>query len=253
MENTLLLAEKDDTAFYIRFLEDVFPCMEDCRYEKRMSLVLEALSSAVEQLPQAQPRDRALILDYHAAMEKDPLRAIKLEKDAVDALGAVTAGTAHLAANLHTNLGGLYRETQQLEPARQHLEQGLFLLEQHGLIYSYDIIPQFTNYAAFLTDVGEADKALSALRKLLAMIQKYNSDQCSDYAAVLETMGRICLVKGEVSEAIEFFKQAAAIYETVWEEDPEWIAAKKQGLFALFPQAGIRYAKQLERIRKKRA
>ena len=253
VENAIHLAEKDDPAFYISFLENVFCYMETYRYEPGMHLIERELTEQTRLQPQPVPRDQALLLDFRAALEGNPHRAIGLEKEAIAVLGEITADTAHLAANLHANLGGLYRETQQLELARQHMEQGLFLLEQHGLIYTHDIIPQFTNYAAFLTDVGEADKALSALRKLLAMIQKYNSDQCSDYAAVLETMGRICLVKGDVSEAIEFFKQAAAIYETVWEEDPEWIAAKKQELFALFPQAGIRYAKQLEQIRKKRA
>ena len=82
---------------------------------------------------------------------------------------------------------------------------------------------------------------------------KYNSDRCSDYALTLETMGRIHLVTGEVSEAIEDFRQATAVYETVWEEEPERLAAKRQELCALFPRAGISYGKQLERMEKKRA
>ena len=252
VESTILLAEKDDSPFYIRFLEDVFPGMEGCRFENGMSVVLDALTAAVEQLPQAKPRERALILDYQAAMEKNAKRATKLGEEAIAALGPVTADTAHLAANLHSNLGGRYREANQLELARQHMEHGISLLEQYDLTGAHDIVPQIMNYAVFLSDVGKAEEALSALEKLKNLVAKYSSDRCSDYALTLETMGRIYLVIGEVCEAIEAFKQATAVYETVWEEEPERIEAKKLELFALFPQAGISYGKQLEAISKKK-
>ena len=173
-------------------------------------------------------------------------------EEAIAALGEVTADTAHLAANLHSNLGGRYREAKMPEQARRHLEQGISILEQYDLTGSHDMVPQIMNYAAFLTDTGEAEKALSALEKLKNLVAKYNLDRCSDYALTLETMGRIHLVIGEVCEAIEVFKQATAVYETVWEEEPERLEAKKLELFALFPQAGISYGKQLERIMKKR-
>ena len=132
------------------------------------------------------------------------------------------------------------------------MEHGISLLEQYDLTGAHDIVPQIMNYAVFLSDVGKAEEALSALEKLKNLVAKYSSDRCSDYALTLETMGRIYLVIGEVCEAIEAFKQATAVYETVWEEKPERIEAKKLELFALFPQAGISYGKQLEAISKKK-
>ena len=253
VESAIHLAEKDDPVFYISFLENVFCYMETYRYEPGMRLIEGELTEQTRLQPRPVPRDQALLLDFRAALEENPHRAIGLEKEAIAALGEVTADTAHLAANLHANLGGLYRETKQPALARRHMELGISLLEQYDLTGTHDILPQIMNYAAFLTDTGEAEKALSALEKLKNLVAKYNSDRCSDYALTLETMGRIHLVTGEVSEAIEDFRQATAVYETVWEEEPERLAAKRQELCALFPRAGISYGKQLERMEKKRA
>ena len=252
VESAIHLAEKDDPVFYISFLENVFCYMETYRYEPGMRLIEGELTEQTRLQPRPVPRDQALLLDFRAALEENPHRAIGLEKEAIAALGEVTADTAHLAANLHANLGGLYRETKQPALARRHMELGISLLEQYDLTGTHDILPQIMNYAVFLADVGEAEKALSALEKLKNLVAKYNSDRCSDYALTLETMGRIHLVTGEVSEAIEDFRQATAVYETVWEEEPERIEAKKLELFALFPQAGISYGKQLEAISKKK-
>lgn len=76
-------------------------------------------------------------------------------KRSCDADLEVTAENALLAANLHANLGGLYKQTSKLELAKQHMETGIHLLEQYGLAPYHDSIPQITNYAVLLTDMGE--------------------------------------------------------------------------------------------------
>lgn len=72
---------------------------------------------------------RVLLLDFRAAYEKKPEKAIKLEKKAVELISEVTAENALLAANLHANLGGLYKQIGKLELAKQHMEMGIHLLE----------------------------------------------------------------------------------------------------------------------------
>ena len=75
--------------------------------------------------------DRALLLDFRAANEKKPEKAIKLEKEAVTLISEVTAENALLAANLHANLG-VCISRPVLELAKQHMETGIHLLEQYA-------------------------------------------------------------------------------------------------------------------------
>lgn len=67
----------------------------------------------------------------------------------------VTAENAHLASNLHANLGGLYKRMKKFDLAKQHMEQGMMLLEQYGLTYNNDTVVQAVNYAALLGDMGQ--------------------------------------------------------------------------------------------------
>ena len=53
-----------------------------------------------------------------------------------------------------------------------------------SLTYYHDSIVQITNYAVLLTDMGQPDVGLSALRKLCRVIREYNSDTGLDYANV---------------------------------------------------------------------
>lgn len=113
------------------------------------------------------------------------------------------------------------------------------LLEQFELVPYHDSIPQITNYAVLLTEMGQPDIGLSALRKLSRVIREYNSDQTIDYASVQEAMGNICLTIGEVQQATAHFQKAMAVYETVFEAESEMIEAKKQALLETYTQAGL--------------
>ena len=127
VENVISHAIKDDIPGYLLFLEDVFPYMEKYHEENSMKRILGELSSLLEDISIGTVSDRALLLDYKAALEKNIGKAVKLEKQA--------------------------------------MEQGINLLEQYELLYMNDSIVQICNYAALLTDTGEASRALSTLRK----------------------------------------------------------------------------------------
>lgn len=154
-------------------------------------------------------------------------------------LTEITSDNALLAANLHANLGGMYRQSGKHELAKQHMEQGIQLLEQFELVPYHDSIPQITNYAVLLTEMGQPDIGLSALRKLSCVIREYNSEQTIDFANVQEAMGNICLTIGEVKQATTHFQKAMTVYEMVFEAEPEMIEAKKQALLGTYTQAGL--------------
>ena len=245
VENVISHAIKDDIPGYLLFLEDVFPYMEKYHEENGMKRILGELSSLFEDISIGTVSDRALLLDYKAALEKNIGKAVKLEKEAVSLLSPVTHKNAHLAANLYGNLGGLYHQQGNTKLAKQAMEQGINLLEQYELLYMNDSIVQICNYAALLTDTGEASRALSTLRKCAQLVKEYNSDQCLDYAIIQEAMGTSYLVQADIEQATSNLKKAMAIYESVWESGPEAIDNKYQQIQELYINAGIQIGQQL--------
>lgn len=243
VENIIHLIEKDDISKYLLFLEDVFPYMEKYHYQKGMKKIIRELKQLLKGNNQGTSSDRALLLDYQATMETKPEKAIKLEKEALAQIKETTEGNAHLVSNLHANLGGLYRMNGQAELAKEHMEKGILLLEQYQMLYTNDSIPQINNYAALLTEMQEPERAMSALQKLAQIIKDYNSDHCMDYALVQESMGNICLITADISQAKTHFKKAMKIYEDVWADEPELIEEKFQEIQELYPQVGIALAR----------
>lgn len=241
--NIMRMMEKDDLTKYLLFLEDVFPYMEKYRYRKGMKEIILEMKQLLKGNENGSATDRALLLDYQACMETKPEKAIKLEKEALAQIKEITEDNAHLVSNLHANLGGLYRMNGQAELAKEHMEKGIFLLEQYQLLYTNDSIPQINNYAALLTELQEPERAMAALQKLAQIIKEYNSDTCLDNAQVQESMGNICLITANISQAKTHFKKAMKIYENVWADEPELIEEKYQEIQELYPQVGIALAR----------
>ena len=133
----------------------------------------------------------------------------------------------------------------QIEAAREHMETGISLLEEYGLLYTNDSIPQISNYAALLAEIQETERAISSLQKLARIIKEYNSDHCLDYAQVQESLGNICLITANLPQARTHFKKALKIYEDIWSDEPELIEEKYQAIQELYPQAGIALAKSI--------
>ena len=241
--NIMRMIEKDDPTKYLLFLEDIFPYMEKYRYKKGMKEIICEMKQLLKGNGNGADTDRALLLDYQACMETKPEKAIKLEKEALAQIKEITEDNAHLVSNLHANLGGLYRLNGQAALAKEHMEKGIFLLEQYQLLYTNDSIPQINNYAALLTELQEPERAMAALQKLAQIIKEYNSDTCLDYAQVQESMGNICLITANISQAKTHFKKAMKIYEDVWADEPELIEEKYQEIQELYPQVGIALAR----------
>ena len=245
VENIMLFIEKDDVPQYLLFLEDIFPYMEKYHYQKGMKKIIQELQHFVKASPYGTASNCALLLDYQATMETKTEKAIKLEKEALAQIEETTRENAHLVSNLHSNLGGLYRINGQLDLAKKHMKMGISLLEQYHLLYTNDSIPQINNYAVLLTEMQEPDLALSTLQKLAQIIKEYNSNHCLDYAQVQESLGNICLITANISQAKQHFKKALKIYEDIWADEPELIEEKYQAIQELYPQAGIALAKSI--------
>ena len=253
IESVIVQIRNDDMPVHLRFLEDVFPYMENYHYYSGMDLVIDTLSALLKDVTVGSVSDRALLLSYQATYEKKADKAIRMQKDAIAMIQEVTVDNALLVSNLYANLGGMYRVKGKLELAKENMEQAIRIMDEYGLAYYHDSIVQITNYAVLLTDMGQPDVGLSALRKLCRIIREYNSDTGLDYASVQEAMGGICLTKGEIQQATSHFQKAMEIYETVFEFEPDMIETKKQELLGTYAQAGLylgqEVAKQREAMR----
>ena len=109
------------------------------------------------------PKTAKVVLSYQAAYEKKADKAIKMQKDAIAMVAEITPDNALLAANLYSNLGGMYKMNGKLELAKASMEQAIGIMDEYGLAYYHDSIVQITNYAVLLTDMGQPNAGLSAL------------------------------------------------------------------------------------------
>ena len=228
VENIIATVKKDDTARYLLFLENVFQYMDKYRYEAGMQAVVDELSAILADSSVGISADRACLLDCRAALEKNTKQQIELVQEAIRVLGEVHPGNAHLAANLHANLGALYHKNGRMDLAKLHMEQGVHLLEEYGLNGYHDSVTQICNYATLLTDLGESQRAYSALLKLARTVQECNSDQRLDYGLIQQLMGSVCVVKGDAAQAQLHHQKAMAIFELVFEDEPALLEQKRQ-------------------------
>ena len=245
IENIIREIADDNTPTYLSFLEDVFPYMEKYHYTAGMELIIGKLSGLLTDETVGRSTDRALLLDYRAACEIKTEKAIRLEKEAIALIPEISEENAHLISNLYSNLGGLYKKAGKRDLAQQAMEQGLRILEQYDLLYYHDSIAQTANYAVLLTEMGQPERGLSALKKLSLMIRDLNSDQTIDYATVQEAMGGVCLAAGDIRQATTHLKKALTIYEAVYNGEPDMIETKKLEILQIYTQAGIALGQQL--------
>ena len=245
IENIIREIADDNTPTYLSFLEDVFPYMEKYHYTAGMELIIGKLSGLLTDETVGRSTDRALLLDYRAACEIKTEKAIRLEKEAIALIPEISEENAHLISNLYSNLGGLYKKAGKRDLAQQAMEQGLRILEQYDLLYYHDSIAQTANYAVLLTEMGQPERGLSALKKLSLMIRDLNSDQTIDYATVQEAMGGVCLAAGDIRQATTHLKKALIIYEAVYNGEPDMIETKKLEILQIYTQAGIALGQQL--------
>ena len=233
------LIEVDDKEFYLRFLEDAFAYMDKYHYEEGMKKVVAEIENLLNNNIIGTVSDKALLLDYKAAMTDQTSKAIKLEQQALELITEINADNALLVSNLNANMGALYHKTNKNDLATYHMEQGISILEKYGLIYMNQSIAQICNYAVLLHDMGESERGLSALRRCAKTVKEHNSELSSDYAAIQEAMGNINLACGRLDKAREHLQKALSIYEQLWSDEPQLIEAKQEGILQQYAAAGL--------------
>lgn len=219
MDKVIEMIEIDDVPQYLRFLGNVFQFMEKYQHRIGMDAVIEAMEQLLSEPTNGTPSQRALYLDCCAAVERDRKKSIAFLRQAIEILGEIAADTAHLGANLHANLGGLYYQDGDLTFAREHMEKGADLIRSYDLVKYHDCIAQIRNYAALLTNLGEADRAYKGLLELASRVATINSTHCMDYALIQDVLASIAVVKGDLIQAQNHRQIALEAFESIFEDD----------------------------------
>ena len=230
VENIIATIQKDDMTRYLLFLKNAMPNMDKYEYRRGMQAIMDEMEALLADEAVGTDIDRAFLLDFRAASEKDPRQAIRLDEEALAVLGEVNPGNAHLTSNIHSNLGTYYRAVRDLEQAEYHMETAIHLLEEHGLAGCHDSIMQICNYAQLLTDKGESQRGYGALEKLSARLESLHMGHSLDYGMVQQVMGSVAAIRGDVGLSHTHRRKALEIYEIVFENEPHILEQKQKEL-----------------------
>lgn len=248
IECVISYAIKDNSACYLRFVEDAIPFAEKYRCQRGVIALVHEMDSLLADNNLGTQEDRALLLSYQSMCADTPAVAIHLQEQALSLLVSITDNNALLVSNLHANLGGMYRESGNYIKAREHMEEAIILLRRYDLLTFHDSIPQVANYAMLLSEMGQPDKAIAVLEQVEEVVQEYNSAVCKDTAAIHEAMGNTYLMTGNMEQAAIQHKKCLAIYSTLFPDQPDILSAKQADLQMLYEQVSTHIAPSIPRI-----
>ena len=219
----------DDLHRYLLLLEDGFFFLEKYEDSQGMDKILAELSRLLSDPAVGGPADRALLLQACSVCASDLEKKVGYLEQALDLLPQVNEENAHLASNLHNNLGLCCWELGKLDQAQTHLEQGISLLEDFGMVDSHDSVVQITNYANFLISRKQYQRSYDALVKL-AGYQERENPVSDDHARVLQSLAMLCMASGHKAQGQAYLRRAAEIYESIYAFAPEVLEEKRQEL-----------------------
>ncbi len=248
IEGIVTHAIKDDSAYYLRFVEDAIPFAEKYCCQHGIVTLVHEMESLLADSALGTPEDHALLLSYQSMCADTLTAAIRIQEQALSRLTNITADNALLASNIHANLGGMYRESGSYIKAREHMEAAITLLRQYDLLACHDSIPQVVNYALLLSEMGQPDKAIAVLEQVEKVVQEHNSAVCLDAAAIHEAMGNTYLMIGNVEQATNCHRKCLAIYSALFPDQPDILSAKQADLRLLYEQVGAYIAPLIPRI-----
>ena len=238
-------AQKDDESAYLDLLEAAFPYMQKKHYDSGASAVLTEIQQLLKQEVIGDHVDRARLLYFQASCEKLPQQRIKLDQEALELLGQIDADSAPLAAEIHSDMGYQYHVLNDAEQEREHYDRSMRCLDDNGLIGTVDSIPQAIRYAGCVASQKDYLAGVVTMGRLLTQLKDQGKQDTMDYANVSETLAFCLMMMGEIDTGFNHYKNCLAIYEKIYEEEPEMIEAKKDQIQRNCAKLGIYLAKRL--------
>ena len=207
---------KDAPADYLFFLENAFAYMEKYNYGFGMKKIISEMSALLRDTTLGAVNDRALLLNDQASYERsingNSKAALPLLKDALEI--CVPNDNIALYANINMNLGCTYLDLHDMTNAERYMLTAIEITKQVNIV-SHDFIIMVHNYATFLANNKNYEKAIVMLKQCADFVRAYIGDISLDYADPIYEAAEIFLLLGDEANAQIYFDEAFRVYSSV--------------------------------------
>lgn len=204
----------DDGAYFLLFLQDVFPYLDKYLVSDYLPKLTERISYVMEEYKLESPCDKALLLDYKAEcflLKKDYGNAVKKREKAINIMEKlhtkdVDMRTTNLLSNLYNNLSNTYLLMKQGNEAAKALRTAFNIRIEYahlGLTESHDSLQQMMNLINMLLLAKDVDNAKIVLEQYETLVLEHLSDTSLDYG--------ICKLSQGIIDMMERKPEAAEI------------------------------------------
>ena len=204
----------DDGAYFLLFLQDVFPYLDKYLVSDYLPKLTERISYVMEEYKLESPCDKALLLDYKAEcflLKKDYGNAVKKREKAINIMEKLHTKdadmrTTNLLSNLYNNLSNTYLLMKQGTEAAKALRTAFNIRIEYahlGLTESHDSLQQMMNLINMLLLAKDVDNAKIVLEQYETLVLEHLSDTSLDYG--------ICKLSQGIIDMMERKPEAAEI------------------------------------------
>ena len=204
----------DDGAYFLLFLQDVFPYLDKYLVSDYLPKLTERISYDMEEYKLESPCDKALLLDYKAEcflLKKDYGNAVKKREKAINIMEKLHTKdadmrTTNLLSNLYNNLSNTYLLMKQGNEAAKALRTAFNIRIEYahlGLTESHDSLQQMMNLINMLLLAKDVDNAKIVLEQYETLVLEHLSDTSLDYG--------ICKLSQGIIDMMERKPEAAEI------------------------------------------
>lgn len=204
----------DDGAYFLLFLQDVFPYLDKYLVSDYLPKLTERISYVMEEYKLESPCDKALLLDYKAEcflLKKDYGNAVKKREKAITIMEKLHTKdadmrTTNLLSNLYNNFSNTYLLMKQGNEAAKALRTAFNIRIEYahlGLTESHDSLQQMMNLINMLLLAKDVDNAKIVLEQYETLVLEHLSDTSLDYG--------ICKLSQGIIDMMERKPEAAEI------------------------------------------
>lgn len=202
----------DDGAYFLLFLQDMFPYLAKYLVSDYLPKLTERISYLMDEYKLESPCDKALLLDYKAEcflLKKDYGNAVKKREKAISIMERLhnkdaNMRTANLLSNLYNNLSNTYLLMKRGSEAAKALRTAFDIRMEYahfGLTESHDSLQQMMNLINMLLLAKDVDNAKIVLEQYETLVLEHLSDTSLDYGICKLSRGIIDMMEGKPEPA----------------------------------------------------
>lgn len=249
IENIIRYTEKDDIEYYITFLEDAYPYVDNYSDEPRLLLIIQELERVLQDENVGRPKDRALLLDAKASIagnyHQDCEKALKLDKQAIAGLTIERQLDAHVMNTLYANLALWQTGVHEYENAARSFTAAMNIAAKYKLPSNRNVVAQTLNWAMLMLSTGKAAVALGPVQQQEYGFRLAERTDNSDYADTLRVLGLLYIATKQRQSGVLHLQKSWSIFKEVYASDPATLQEKAMIFQAIFKALGVSFISEL--------